>query len=106
MSRGVRFRLLAAFTVLLLAAVMLAGVGWWGMRSTQRALAGVQHELLPTLLHALEVSQRTTQLALVARKLSESATEVELETHRGTALLPQGLGLRPGSHEVSHPGMW
>ena len=86
MSRGVRFRLLAAFTVLLLAAVMLAGVGWWGMRSTQRALAGVQHELLPTLLHALEVSQRTTQLALVARKLSESATEVELETHRGTAL--------------------
>jgi signal transduction histidine kinase/PAS domain-containing protein len=86
MSRGVRFRLLAAFTVLLLAAVMLAGVGWWGMRSTQRALAGVQHELLPTLLHALEVSQRTTQLALVARKLSESSTEVELETHRGTAL--------------------
>jgi signal transduction histidine kinase/PAS domain-containing protein len=86
MTRRVRFRLLAAFTVLLLAAVVLAGVGWWGMRSTQRALAGVEHELLPTLSHALELSQRTTQLALVAPKLSESATEVELEAHRGTAL--------------------
>jgi signal transduction histidine kinase/PAS domain-containing protein len=85
-TRRVRFRLLAAFTVLLLAAVVLAGVGWWGMRSTQRALAGVEHELLPTLSHALELSQRTTQLALVAPKLSESATEVELEAHRGTAL--------------------
>ena len=85
-TRRVRFRLLAAFTVLLLAAVVLAGVGWWGMRSTQRALAGVEHELLPTLSHALELSQRTTQLALVAPKLSDSATEVELEAHRGTAL--------------------
>ena len=86
MTRRVRFRLLAAFTVLLLAAVVLAGVGWWGMRSTQRALAGVEHELLPTLSHALELSQRTTQLALVAPKLSDSVTEVELEAHRGTAL--------------------
>lgn len=82
----VRFRLLAAFTALLVAAVVLAGVGWWGMRSTQRALAGVEHELLPTISHALELAQRTTQLALVAPKLSESATEAELEAHRGTAL--------------------
>ena len=97
MTRRVRFRLLAAFTVLLLAAVVLAGVGWWGMRSTQHALAGVERELLPTLSHALELSQRTTQLALVAPKLSESATEVELEAHRGTALeLLQQIQQRSG----------
>ncbi|WP_284618911.1 hybrid sensor histidine kinase/response regulator [Aquabacterium humicola] len=81
----VRWRLLAAFFVLLFAAIALAGVGWWGMRSTQRALAGVEHDLLPNISHALELAQRTTQLALVAPKLSESATEAELEAHRASA---------------------
>ncbi|NRF72151.1 response regulator [Aquincola sp. S2] len=97
----VRWRLLAAFGVLLLAAIALAGVGWWGMRSTQRALAGVEHDLLPNISHALELAQRTTQLALVAPKLSESATERELEAHRTSAqeLLQQirrrSVDLRP-----------
>ena len=78
----VRTRLLAAFLVLLVAALTLTVVGWWGMRSTQQALAGVERDLLPNISHALELAQRTTQLAALAPKLSDSATQQELEANR------------------------
>ena len=71
----VRTRLLAAFLILLVAAIALAAVGWFGMRSAQRAVAGFEDDLLPNISHAMELAERTTQLAAVAPKLADSATE-------------------------------
>ena len=71
----VRTRLLAAFLILLVAAIALAAVGWLGMRSAQRAVAGFEGDLLPRISHALELAERTTQLAAVAPKLADSTTE-------------------------------
>jgi len=80
----VRTRLLAAFGVLLVAAFALAIVGWFGMRSTQQALAGLEDDLLPNIARALELAQRTTQLAAIAPKLAESRSEAELAANRAT----------------------
>jgi hypothetical protein len=62
----VRTRLLAAFTILLLAGVALAVVGWLGMRSMQRELAGYEEEVLPGIARALQLAERTAQLAAIA----------------------------------------
>ena len=97
----VRTRLLAAFGVLLVAAIALALVGWYGMRSTQQALVGVEDELLPNISQALELAQRTTQLAALARRLGDSASQAELDDNRARvqALLAeieaQAEALRP-----------
>ena len=78
----VRTRLLAAFLLLLCATVLLTAMGWVGMRRMQSALAGVEGELMPRISHALELSQRTAQLASTAPKLGDSLTRSELDTHR------------------------
>ncbi len=75
----VRTRLLAAFSTLMLAAVALMAVGWYGMRSTQQALAGFEGALLPSIAHALELAERTAQLAAIAPKLSDARTAEALE---------------------------
>lgn len=81
----VRTRLLAAFGVLLVAAIGLAVVGWYGMRSTQQALVGVEDELLPNISLALELAQHTTRLAALARRMSDSASPEELAATRDEA---------------------
>jgi signal transduction histidine kinase/ActR/RegA family two-component response regulator/HAMP domain-containing protein len=81
----VRTRLLAAFGVLLVAAIGLAVVGWYGMRSTQRALVGVEDDLLPNISLALELAQRTTRLAALARRMSDAASAEELTATRDEA---------------------
>ncbi|HEX5687326.1 MAG TPA: ATP-binding protein [Ideonella sp.] len=81
----VRTRLLAAFGVLLVAAIGLAVVGWYGMRSTQQALVGVEVDLLPNISLALELAQRTTRLAALARRMSDSASPEELAATRDEA---------------------
>ena len=53
----VRTRLLAAFGILLVAAIALAVVGWLGMRSMQRELAGYEGEVLPGIARALELGE-------------------------------------------------
>ena len=53
----VRTRLLAAFVILLFAAIALAVVGWLGMRSMQRELSGYEGEVLPGIARALELDQ-------------------------------------------------
>ena len=77
----VRTRLLAAFMTLLLAAVALAIVGWLGMRSMQRELAGYEDEVLPGIARALELAERTAQLAAIAPHLAESRTAETLQTN-------------------------
>lgn len=70
----VRTRLLAAFLILLVAAIALTAVGWLGMRNAQQAVAGFEDDLLPNITHALELAERTTQLAALAPKLAEAGT--------------------------------
>lgn len=77
----VRTRLLAAFGVLLVAAVALALVGWSGLRSMQRELAGYEEEVLPGIARALELAERTAQLAAIAPHLADSRTPETLETN-------------------------
>lgn len=77
----VRTRLLAAFVILLVAAIALAGVGWLGMRSMQKELAGYEDEVLPGIARALELAERTAQLAAIAPHLADSRTPETLETN-------------------------
>lgn len=78
----VRTRLLAAFGALLLAAFALTAVGWLGMRNAQQAVAGFEDALLPNISQALELAERTTQLAALAPKLAESSSKEVL--HQNT----------------------
>jgi len=77
----VRTRLLAAFLTLLVAAIALALVGWLGMRSMQKELSGYEEELLPGIARALELAERTAQLAAIAPHLADSRTAENLETN-------------------------
>ncbi len=77
----VRTRLLAAFLILLLAAVTLTLVGWIGLRGTQRALAAFEHDVLPGISHALELAERTAQLAALAPFVAESPTRENLDSN-------------------------
>src|SRR5450631_506578 len=76
----VRTRLLAAFAILLLAGVALAVVGWLGMRSMQRELAGYEDVVLPEIARALELAERTAQLAAITPHLADSRTPETLES--------------------------
>jgi len=77
----VRTRLLAAFLILLFAAIALALVGWLGMRSMQRELAGYEDEVLPGIARALELAERTAQLAAIAPHLADSRTPETLQNN-------------------------
>lgn len=77
----VRTRLLAAFGILMAAAIALAGVGWLGMRSMQKELAGYEEDVLPGIARALELAERTAQLAAIAPHLADSRTPEILETN-------------------------
>ncbi|HEX6706643.1 MAG TPA: ATP-binding protein [Albitalea sp.] len=77
----VRTRLLAAFGILLLSAIALAVGGWLGMRGMQRELAGYEEELLPGVARALELAERTAQVAAIAPHLADSRTPQTLETN-------------------------
>ena len=70
----VRTRLLAAFLILLVSAIALMAVGWLGMRNAQQAVAGFEGDLLPNISNALELAERTTQLAALAPKLADAGT--------------------------------
>ncbi|KQW00635.1 hypothetical protein ASC87_17405 [Rhizobacter sp. Root1221] len=97
----VRTRLIAAFLLLFLAALSLSVVGWYGMRSTQRALAGVEEDVLPGIAHALELAERTAQLAAIAPHLADARTPETLRLRTGVVdtLLGEvrrlSSGLRP-----------
>ncbi len=77
---GVRARLFAAFVALLLAAVLLACVGWMALRGTQSALEDFDKDVLPGIAQALELAERTAQLAAIAPHLAESRTRENLQS--------------------------
>ena len=78
----VRFRLLAALVVLLAAAIALVLLGWFGMGSAQRALAGFEGEVLPNVTQALELAERTAKLAAIAPTVGESRTPEVLQLNQ------------------------
>jgi signal transduction histidine kinase len=77
----VRTRLLAALVVLLAAAIVLAALGWYGMRSAQLALTGFQGEVLPNVTQALELAERTAKLAAMAPNVVESQSATMLDSN-------------------------
>ena len=101
----VRTRLLAAFVILLFAAIALALVGWLGMRSMQRELAGYEDDVLPGIARALELAERTAQLAAIAPHLADSQTPETLETN---AAVVAGLldDIRRRSSTLPPSGEW
>ena len=59
-------RLLLAFSILFLAAMGLALVGWLGLSNTERALQSFERRALPDIAQSLELAERTANLAAVA----------------------------------------
>jgi signal transduction histidine kinase/CheY-like chemotaxis protein len=87
-AQRVRTRLMAAFVILLAAAIALAIVGWLGMQRTQRELSAYEGEVLPQIAQALELAERTTRLAATAPNLAESRTPESLDAN---ATIARGL---------------
>lgn len=91
----VRTRLLAALVVLLAAAIVLAALGWYGMRSAQLALTGFQGEVLPNVTQALELAERTAKLAAIAPNVVESQSAAMLDSNaQALRTLLQEIGRR------------
>ncbi len=61
-----RARLLLAFTVLSVSAMLLASVGWMGLSNTDYALQQFERQALPDIARSLELAERTANLAAVA----------------------------------------
>ncbi len=80
---GIRARLLAAFVTLLAAAIVLTLVGGLGMRGTQDALAEFQQDVMPGIANALELAERTAQLAAIVPHLAEARTREQLQSSAG-----------------------
>lgn len=100
----VRTRLLAAFVVLLAAAIALALLGWFGMGSAQRALEGFQGEVLPNVTRALELAERTAKLAAIAPSVAESRTPEALALNvQATESLLDEIRGRVGSLPAASP---
>lgn len=76
---SVRSRLLLAFAVLFLSAMILALVGWLGMRDTRDALKDFQSHVLPDVTRSLELSQRTAAIAAMAPYVAESNRPFQLQ---------------------------
>ncbi|KQU65088.1 MULTISPECIES: ATP-binding protein [unclassified Rhizobacter] len=87
-AQRVRTRLMAAFVILLAAAIALTIVGWLGMQRTQRELSAYEGEVLPQIAQALELAERTTRLAATAPNLAESRTPESLDAN---ATIARGL---------------
>jgi signal transduction histidine kinase/CheY-like chemotaxis protein/HAMP domain-containing protein len=76
---SVRMRLLAAFSVLMLAAAILALVGLMGLRGTDRALDNFRLRVFPDVSLSLELSQRTAAIAANAPYVAESTLPFQLQ---------------------------
>lgn len=77
---SVRSRLLLAFTVIFASTMMLAVVGWIGMRDTEVALRDFQSHVLPDVARSLELSQRTAAIAAMAPYVAESTRPFQLQS--------------------------
>lgn len=76
---SVRSRLLLAFALLFLSAMILACVGWLGVSDTRDALRDFQSHVLPDVSRSLELSQRTAAIAAMAPYVAESNRPFQLQ---------------------------
>jgi signal transduction histidine kinase len=103
-AQRVRTRLMAAFVILLAAAIALAIVGWLGMQRTQRELSAYEGEVLPQIAQALELAERTTRLAATAPNLAESRTPESLDANATIARgLISEIRQRSGEIDIQSP---
>lgn len=84
-SERLRTRLMGAFVALLIGAVALTAVGWWGMQRTQSELRAYETEVLPQIARALDIAERISRLAATAPNMAESRTPAALEANAGVA---------------------
>jgi signal transduction histidine kinase/CheY-like chemotaxis protein/HAMP domain-containing protein len=76
---SVRSRLLLSFSVLFLSSVVLAGVGWLGLRNTGKAVENFRSHVLPEVSLSLELSQRAAAIAAIAPYVAESTLPFQLQ---------------------------
>jgi len=74
-----RTRLLLAFTILSVSAMILALVGWQGLNNTDRALNIFEQQALPDISRSLELAERTANLAAIAPYVTSAGTPYMLE---------------------------
>ncbi|WP_299203728.1 PAS-domain containing protein [uncultured Amphritea sp.] len=74
-----RTRLLLAFTILSVSAMILALVGWQGLSNTDRALNIFEQQALPDISRSLELAERTANLAAIAPYVTSAGTPYMLE---------------------------
>jgi len=72
-------RLLLAFLILTVSAMILAVVGWSGLSNTERALSGFDREVLPEVAQSLELAERTANLAAFAPYVAEANGAFQLQ---------------------------
>ncbi|MEH6580240.1 MAG: PAS-domain containing protein [Amphritea sp.] len=74
-----RTRLLLAFTILSVSAMVLALVGWQGLSNTDRALNIFEQQALPDVSRSLELAERTANLAAVAPYVASAGSPFMLQ---------------------------
>lgn len=76
---SVRSRLLLTFSVLFLSAMVLALVGWLGIRDTRDVMRDFQQHVLPDVARSLELSQRIAAIAAMAPYVAETNRPFQLQ---------------------------
>ncbi|HKJ94638.1 MAG TPA: PAS-domain containing protein, partial [Gammaproteobacteria bacterium] len=76
---SVRARLLLAFAILAVAALILAVAAWWSLSNTESALRGFDERVLPEISRSLELAERTANLAALAPYVSEATSPFLLQ---------------------------
>ncbi|WP_188861879.1 PAS-domain containing protein [Marinobacterium nitratireducens] len=79
---SVRARLLIAFASIMVAALVLAFVGWRSLTDTETALEELRREILPDISHSLELAERTASLASLAPFVAEASSPSQLQHDR------------------------
>jgi signal transduction histidine kinase/CheY-like chemotaxis protein len=80
MPSSVRARLLLSFGVLFVSTVLLALVGWLGIRGTAVSLESFRTGVLPEVALSLELSQRTAAIAAIAPYVADSTLPFQLQS--------------------------
>jgi len=80
LPQSVRARLLLAFSVLFLAAMVLAFVGWRGIQGARQALTDFQTRTLSDIAISLELAQRTAAVTALAPYVTEANRPFQLQT--------------------------
>ena len=76
---SMRTKLLFALGVVCLASVVIAAVGWFGLRNTESAMSALQRDILPDISSSLVLAERTASLAALAPYVAEAVTPFQVQ---------------------------